>query len=194
MSHYNLGKTGTVAAECVRSSKIQIVRENVRLRTKFMVSLAVVIVGLTWATLFIVRRTAEGRVQREIQEESQNALVTFQVVEHGHLLALMRKADLLASLVTLRNGDPSAIEDAGKDPWQSEECDLLALAGYELKEMFESDMCCGMGGSYSVKFPEISAPILERKLGNIEKTGAGTVAMDCPGCVMQIRGLSLIHI
>lgn len=99
-----------------------------RLRTKFMVSLAVVIVGLTWATLFIVRRTAEGRVQREIQEESQNALVTFQVVEHGHLLALMRKADLLASLVTLRNGDPSAIEDAGKDPWQSEECDLLALA------------------------------------------------------------------
>ena len=93
-----------------------------------MVSLAVVIVGLTWATLFIVRRTAEGRVQREIQEESQNAMVTFQVLEHGHLVALMRKADLLASLVTLRNGDPSAIEDAGKDPWQSEDCDLLALA------------------------------------------------------------------
>ncbi len=99
-----------------------------RLRTKFMVSLAVVIVGLTWATLFIVRRTAEGRVQRQIQEESQNAMVTFQVLEHGHLVALMRKADLLASLVTLRNGDPSAIEDAGKDPWQSEDCDLLALA------------------------------------------------------------------
>ena len=99
-----------------------------RLRTKFIVSIAAVIAGLTWATLFIVRRTAEGRVQREIQEESQNALVTFQVLQHGHLLALMRKADLLASLVTLRNGDPSAIEDAGKDPWQSEECDLLVLA------------------------------------------------------------------
>ena len=66
--------------------------------------------------------------------------------------------------------------------------DLLALAGYELREMFESDMCCGMGGSYSVKFPEISTPILARKLDNVEKTGAGLATMDCPGCVMQIRG------
>jgi signal transduction histidine kinase/CheY-like chemotaxis protein len=93
-----------------------------------MVSLAVVTAGLTWATLFIVRRTAEGRVQREIQEESQNAMMTFQVLQHGHLVALQRKADLLASLVTMRNGDPAAIEDVGKDPWQSEECDLLVLA------------------------------------------------------------------
>jgi signal transduction histidine kinase/CheY-like chemotaxis protein len=93
-----------------------------------MLSLAVVIAGLTWATLFVVRRTAEGRVQREIQEESQNAMITFQVLQHGHLVALMHKADLLSSLVMMRNGDPAAIEDVGKDPWQSEECDLLALA------------------------------------------------------------------
>ena len=66
--------------------------------------------------------------------------------------------------------------------------ELLRKAGFPVTEMVESDTCCGMGGSYSVKFPEISAPILERKLGNIEKTGAQTVAMDCPGCVMQIRG------
>jgi iron-sulfur cluster protein len=66
--------------------------------------------------------------------------------------------------------------------------DLLRLAGHEVKEMFESDMCCGMGGSYSMKFPEISRPILARKLENIRKTGATLVAMDCPGCVMQIRG------
>jgi signal transduction histidine kinase/CheY-like chemotaxis protein len=93
-----------------------------------MVSLAVVTAGLTWATLSIVRRTAEGRVEREIQEESQNAMMTFQVLQHGHLVALLRKADLLASLVTMRNGDPAAIEDVGKDPWQSEECDLMVLA------------------------------------------------------------------
>ena len=49
-------------------------------------------------------------------------------------------------------------------------------------------MCCGMGGSYSLKLPEISAPILERKLTNIKNTGAPLVVMDCPGCVMQIRG------
>ena len=66
--------------------------------------------------------------------------------------------------------------------------ELLRGAGYEVVEMYESDICCGMGGSYSLKLPEISAPILERKLVNIEKTGASIVAMDCPGCAMQIRG------
>ncbi|HLI62004.1 MAG TPA: (Fe-S)-binding protein, partial [Terriglobales bacterium] len=35
---------------------------------------------------------------------------------------------------------------------------------------------------------EISAPILARKLKNIRDTGAPLVVMDCPGCVMQIRG------
>ena len=66
--------------------------------------------------------------------------------------------------------------------------ELLQKAGYEMAEMFECDMCCGMGGSYSMKLPEISAPILQRKLHNIKETGAPVVAMDCPGCVMQIRG------
>ncbi|HLO67828.1 MAG TPA: LUD domain-containing protein [Holophaga sp.] len=66
--------------------------------------------------------------------------------------------------------------------------ELLGKAGFTLEEMFEADICCGMGGSYSLKLPEISAPMLERKLDCIEKTGAASVAMDCPGCVMQIRG------
>jgi len=54
--------------------------------------------------------------------------------------------------------------------------------------VFDCDPGCGMGGSYSLKLPEISAPILQRKLKNIKDTGAPLVAMDCPGCVMQIRG------
>lgn len=66
--------------------------------------------------------------------------------------------------------------------------ELLSQSGYELEEMFECDICCGMGGSYSLKLPEISGSILTRKLTNIKDTGATKVAMDCPGCVMQIRG------
>jgi len=65
---------------------------------------------------------------------------------------------------------------------------LLRQAGYQITEMAEADICCGMGGSYSLKMPEISAPILERKLKNAAATGAETIAMDCPGCAMQIRG------
>ncbi len=66
--------------------------------------------------------------------------------------------------------------------------DLLKLAGHGVVEMFESDVCCGMGGSYSLKLPEISASMLHRKLANIQATGVSEVAADCPGCVMQIRG------
>ena len=48
--------------------------------------------------------------------------------------------------------------------------------------------CCGFGGAFSVKYPEISAAILEDKLRNIEATGAdGLVACDS-GCLMHIAG------
>ena len=60
--------------------------------------------------------------------------------------------------------------------------------GVELQEMPKSDACCGFGGLFSVKFPEISAAILDEKLGNIVDTGASTlVANDC-GCLMHMRG------
>ncbi|WP_258358790.1 L-lactate dehydrogenase (quinone) large subunit LdhH [Moorella sulfitireducens (nom. illeg.)] len=65
---------------------------------------------------------------------------------------------------------------------------LKGRQGIELVEMRESDRCCGFGGSYSIKYPEISRPILERKLKNIMDSGAKLVAADCPGCVLQLRG------
>ena len=37
-------------------------------------------------------------------------------------------------------------------------------------------------------FPEISKEILEKKMKNIAATGAEVVAVDCPGCMMQIEG------
>ena len=54
--------------------------------------------------------------------------------------------------------------------------------------MDEADACCGFAGSYTVDNPEISAELLADKLAAIGKTGAGIVAMDCPGCLLQIRG------
>ena len=65
---------------------------------------------------------------------------------------------------------------------------LKATKGVELIEMHDCDKCCGFGGSYSVKFPEMSAPILEEKINNIVASGADVVAVDCPGCLLQIRG------
>ncbi len=65
---------------------------------------------------------------------------------------------------------------------------LNELADVEIKEMTDCDKCCGFGGSYSFKFPEISAEMLKNKKDNISAAGVTTVAVDCPGCKMQIEG------
>jgi Fe-S oxidoreductase len=65
---------------------------------------------------------------------------------------------------------------------------LSNIKGIQFVEMNESDRCCGFAGSYSIKFPEMSGPILDRKLHNIEESEAEVVAVDCPGCLMQISG------
>jgi iron-sulfur cluster protein len=66
---------------------------------------------------------------------------------------------------------------------------LLSASGREVVEMEHADRCCGFGGSYSfTSHPSIARRILEDKLEDIKKTGASCVAMDCPGCMMQIRG------
>lgn len=66
--------------------------------------------------------------------------------------------------------------------------DLLRIAGVEYKPAEEEDVCCGFGGTFSIKFPELSAELLAKKLANAEATGAATLVTDCPGCVMQLRG------
>ncbi|NIQ11143.1 MAG: (Fe-S)-binding protein, partial [Gammaproteobacteria bacterium] len=66
---------------------------------------------------------------------------------------------------------------------------LLASSGREVVEMAHSDRCCGFGGSYSfTSHPYIAKEILNDKVNDIEASGAACVAMDCPGCMMQIKG------
>ncbi len=70
-----------------------------------------------------------------------------------------------------------------------EQRELLShTKGVELVEMNECDNCCGFGGSYSILYPEIAAPILEKKIENVKESGADVVAVDCPGCMLQISG------
>lgn len=62
------------------------------------------------------------------------------------------------------------------------------IAGIELEEMENSDTCCGFGGLFSVKYPHISAAMLEDKLEAIKGSGASTVVANDCGCLMHIRG------
>lgn len=52
----------------------------------------------------------------------------------------------------------------------------------------EEEVCCGFGGSYSAKFPEISSQMLTNKLNHVRETRADRLVVDCPGCVMQLKG------
>ncbi len=65
---------------------------------------------------------------------------------------------------------------------------LKELVGVDIAEMTDCDKCCGFGGSYSIKYPEISQEVLKNKLENIKLTGTDMVAVDCPGCKLQIEG------
>jgi L-lactate dehydrogenase complex protein LldE len=65
---------------------------------------------------------------------------------------------------------------------------LRGAGGVELVELPGADECCGFGGSFSVRLPAVSTAILDRKLANVEATGADAVVACDAGCLMQMGG------
>ena len=66
---------------------------------------------------------------------------------------------------------------------------LAKVQGLELVEMQCSDECCGFGGTFAVKYPDLSAEIGERKVRQVEASGADVVSSTESSCLMQIQGL-----
>ena len=62
------------------------------------------------------------------------------------------------------------------------------MPGVELVELPGADECCGFGGSFSVRLPEVSSSILDKKLANAESTGARCLVACDAGCLMQMGG------
>ncbi len=58
----------------------------------------------------------------------------------------------------------------------------------ELREMPQSDVCCGFGGAVSLEHGDVSSKILDNKLNNAQSTGASVLVVDNPGCIMHLRG------
>jgi len=58
----------------------------------------------------------------------------------------------------------------------------------EFVELENADACCGFGGTFSVKYPEISAAILDQKIEAIERAGVDAVVAGDASCLMQIGG------
>ncbi len=66
---------------------------------------------------------------------------------------------------------------------------IESVCGVEIVEMDRADACCGFGGTFSVKYPEISTAIGDEKVAAIEVSGADTVIACDSSCLMQIAGL-----
>jgi len=64
---------------------------------------------------------------------------------------------------------------------------LAGVAGLELVELGESDVCCGSAGSYNLTEPAMARRLRERKIDHILASGAECVAAANPGCALQIR-------
>ena len=74
--------------------------------------------------------------------------------------------------------------------------DLLANAGFRVSDIAEAHLCCGSAGTYNMMQPGIAVTLRDRKVANIEATGADVVATGNIGCMTQIApatGIPVVH-
>jgi len=65
---------------------------------------------------------------------------------------------------------------------------LAGVAGLELREMVEPEVCCGFGGTFCVKYPEISTRMVSNKATDVVATGADTLLAGDLGCLLNMAG------
>ena len=65
---------------------------------------------------------------------------------------------------------------------------LRTVKGLELVELVDADVCCGFGGTFAVKYPDISNAIVERKAEHVAATGADILLAGDLGCLMNMAG------
>ena len=65
---------------------------------------------------------------------------------------------------------------------------LAKVPGVQLQEMAECETCCGFGGTFSIKFGEISARLADNKCQHVQNSGADAVVLGDLGCMLNIEG------
>lgn len=65
---------------------------------------------------------------------------------------------------------------------------LASVPGLTLTEMATAENCCGFGGTFCVKYPEVSAEIARKKLDDVKDTRAGTLLAGDLGCLLSLAG------
>ena len=65
---------------------------------------------------------------------------------------------------------------------------LAGVAGLELREMTDPEVCCGFGGTFCVKYPDISTRMVQEKARDVAGTGADTLLAGDLGCLLNMAG------
>ena len=65
---------------------------------------------------------------------------------------------------------------------------LASVEGLDLREMEDSEVCCGFGGTFCVKYPEISTRMVSNKAEHVEATGAELLLAGDMGCLLNMAG------
>jgi L-lactate dehydrogenase complex protein LldE len=71
-----------------------------------------------------------------------------------------------------------------EEPWKL----LMQVQGTEAVHMDLEEQCCGFGGTFAVKYPEISDAMLQKKIASLQHTGADALVSCDAGCLMHIAG------
>lgn len=103
-----------------------------RLRTKILLSMLLILAGLTSTSLLLVRRSVERHFQTEISDDLRSSVLQFKNVQHDRESGLQRSAALVANLPILRalmtTSHEKTIQDASLDLWRLADSDLFLLA------------------------------------------------------------------
>ena len=65
---------------------------------------------------------------------------------------------------------------------------LASVAGLELVEMADNEICCGFGGTFSIKYPDISHAMVDKKVSNAAAAKADLLLAGDLGCLMNMAG------
>src|SRR5580698_4111593 len=107
---------------------------NMRLRTKFLLSLVLIIAGLSFSTLLIVGHAAQEQVQRALEQDTRNSVGTFENVRAERQIELDRDAEILATLPSIKSimadDDPQTIQTSSEEAWRASDTELFALADW----------------------------------------------------------------
>ena len=134
---------------------------DLRLRTKFLLSLLAITAGLTAATLLIVGYSVRNRVRENIREDVRNAVANYESFQAQQENSLARSAALLANLPNVRalmtTDDRATIQDASADVWKLSGSDLLVLAN-------RAGNVVGLRASSSGLAPDTAQQLLRQSL------------------------------